>query len=117
MSGWWSVVSGGASPEQAEAVCRTLKKRFWPRYPAGQGTICESSNYWLTKGLLRYGRREMAEEIALGVLELMSIVYQKDHTIYEGYRLNEPEHGCGRRHDLETGQSDPARGLHSGRHA
>ena len=100
ISGWWSIISGGVTAEQARAVCEVLKDQFWPRYPAGQGSICESSNYWLSKGLMRYGRKGMAEEVALKVLELMSRVYQKDHAIFEGYQLDEPEHGCGRRYDM-----------------
>lgn len=117
--GCWSsflpLWAGIPTPEQAERVVKENlldEKSFWARYgirslskyekmyrivgtgnpSSWQGGVWILSNYFVFKGLLRYGYTDKARELAQKTIELLQADYTKNGGFHEYY---DPETGAG----------------------
>ena len=109
---FWPLVSGMASAEQADRMCRLLEdpallggerpcvslSRSDPDFNAEtghywRGSIWVPTAYAAIKGIERYGHYELAERTARNILLHMSRTYREyePHTIWECYNPNRPE--------------------------
>jgi len=107
IGGFWPMLAGVASVEQAERLIAHLKneKEFWrkivfPTLSADEDEYHEYGDYWrgavwaptnvmVIKGLENYGYDELAAEATEKYLAGMYEVYQKTGTVYENYA---PDH-------------------------
>ncbi|MFH1613542.1 MAG: trehalase family glycosidase [Planctomycetota bacterium] len=105
IAGFWPLVAGICSDEQADWLVKHLlnPKEFWSEMPVPstsldsegfcydmwRGPVWLSQNYWVLKGLLRYGYRDVAAELARRSLCAAEAVFKADKRIYEFYNPRE----------------------------
>ena len=103
VAAFWTLLAGVASPEQADALAGELRdpKSFGRRHrvpttPADQDGFDPAGRYWrgsvwspintmVIRGLERYGRRDLAREIALEDLRIVAEVFRNTGTVWENY--------------------------------
>ena len=103
IAAFWTLLAGVASAEQADALVAELKdpKTFGryhrvPTVPADQPAYNPAGGYWrgavwsptdtmIIRGLERYGKRELAREIAMEHLGRVAEVFAKTGTVWENY--------------------------------
>ena len=107
VAAFWTLLAGVASPEQADALAAELRnpqsfgrKHRVPSTPADQvgfdpaggywrGAVWPSTNTMVIRGLERYGKHDLAREIALEHLRMVGEVFRNDR-----HRLGELRPGC-----------------------
>lgn len=110
-SGFWPLVAGVASKEQAARLVRHLKdpKEFWRPFvfptlaadekeynPLGgywHGSVWAPTNYAIIKGLERCGEEEFAAEASEKYLAAMAEVFKKTGTVWENYAPESMDRG------------------------
>ncbi len=103
IAGFWTLVAGVASKEQAKALASELnnpetfkrthrvptlaanEKKYDVLGDQWRGGVWSPTNTMVVKGLERYGFRDLAREIVFNHLENMVAVYKKDGFIWENY--------------------------------
>ncbi|MDP6116660.1 MAG: trehalase family glycosidase, partial [Planctomycetota bacterium] len=103
IAGYWVLLSGVATPEQADALAAELSnpKTFGrphrvPTLAADQAGYHEYGDYWkgavwaptemmVVRGLERYGKHDLAREIAMEHLSHIGTVFEKTGTVWENY--------------------------------
>ena len=106
VAAYWSLVSGVADTEKAEALVANLKnpatfgtKNLVPTLAGDEENFSELGDYWcgsvwaptttmVIEGLNKYGYHELATEVALNHIELVAKVYEETGTIWENYAPN-----------------------------
>ncbi len=100
--GFWPVVVGAATPEQAARVVEEHlmnPRRFFTPHPIStlaredprfelrmwRGPVWNSMTYWAARGCLRYGHRESACRILEHALDQSARVFAETGTIWEFY--------------------------------
>jgi len=103
IAAYWALLAGVASAEQAEALAAELgnARTFGRRHrvptvpadqegfdPAGgywQGAVWSPTNTMVIRGLERYGKHELARQIALEHLRIVGEVFLATGTVWENY--------------------------------
>jgi hypothetical protein len=104
IAAYWTLLAGVASsPEQADALAAELcnpasfgRKHRVPTTPADQAGFDPAGGYWrgavwsptntmVIRGLERYGKRDLAREIALEHLRTVGEVFRTTNTVWENY--------------------------------
>jgi len=103
IAAFWTHLAGVASPEQADALAAELcnprsfgRRQRVPTTPADQAGYDSAGGYWrgavwaptntmVIRGLERYGKRDLASEIALEHLRRVAEVFQETGTVWENY--------------------------------
>lgn len=103
IAGFWTLLAGVASKEQAKALADELnnpetfkrthrvptlaanEKKYDVLGDQWRGGVWSPTNTMVVKGLERYGYDELAREIVFNHLENMVAVYKKDGFIWENY--------------------------------
>jgi glycogen debranching enzyme len=103
IAAYWTLLAGVASNEQADALAAHLKnpKTFGRKHrvptcsadvkefrPAGgywRGAVWAPTNTMVIRGLERYGKHDLAKEIALEHLDRVAQVFEKTGTVWENY--------------------------------
>jgi hypothetical protein len=103
IAAYWTLLAGVASPEQADALAAELcnpasfgRKHRVPTTPADQAGFDPAGGYWrgavwaptntmVIRGLERYGKHDMAREIALEHLRIVGEVFRMTGTVWENY--------------------------------
>ncbi len=103
IAAFWTLLAGVASPQQADALAAELRNQNSfgrlhrvPTTPADQQGFDPAGGYWrgavwpptntmVIRGLERYGKNDLAREIALEHLERIGEVFQKTGTVWENY--------------------------------
>lgn len=99
IAGFWPLVCGVADGEQARVVVGHLRNpdSFWAEHPVPsvaldeaqhspdcwRGPVWASQNLWIILGLIRYGYRDTAGELALKTAQMVSGVLKAYGRIYE----------------------------------
>jgi glycogen debranching enzyme len=118
IAGFWTLLAGVASPEQADALAAELRnpnsfgrRHRVPTTPADQEGFDPAGGYWrgsvwaptntmVIRGLERYGKHELAREIALEHLQRMGEVFQTTGTVWENYSPDRPVPGTPSKSDF-----------------
>jgi len=103
VAAFWTLLAGVASPEQADALAAELRnpqsfgrKHRVPSTPADEagfdpaggywrGAVWPSTNTMVIRGLERYGKHDLAREIALEHLRIVGEVFRATGTVWENY--------------------------------
>ena len=103
VAAFWTLLAGVASPEQADDLAAELRspqsfgrKHRVPSTPADQagfdpaggywrGSVWPSTNTMIIRGLERYGKHDLAREIALEHLRMVGEVFGTTGTVWENY--------------------------------
>ena len=103
IAAFWTLLAGVASPERADALAAELKnpqsfgrKHRVPTTPADQDGFDPAGGYWrgavwaptntmVIRGLERYGKHDLAREIALEHLRTVGEVFSATGTVWENY--------------------------------
>ena len=103
IAAYWTLLAGVASPEEANALASELRnpRTFGrlhrvPTVPADQEGYDPGGGYWrgavwsptdtmVIRGLERYGKHDLAREIALEHLRRVAEVFQATGTVWENY--------------------------------
>jgi hypothetical protein len=111
IAAYWTLIAQVASPQQAAALARELKKPatfgrrnltptcaatdpvFNPRGGYWQGAVWAPTTTMVMRGLENYGYRALAHEIAFNHLRMMTDVYRATGTIWENYAPDSAEPG------------------------
>ena len=110
IAGFWPLLAGVASPQQAAALAASLapgapfgtRHRVptcasdEPGYRAGvywQGAVWAPTNTMVIRGLERYGHDRLAREIALEHLDTAAATFRATGTIWENYSPDGPARG------------------------
>jgi hypothetical protein len=118
VAAFWTLLAGVASPEQADALAAELRnpqsfgrKHRVPSTPADQagfdpaggywrGSVWPSTNTMVIRGLERYGKHDLAREIALEHLRMVGEVFQTTGTVWEDYAPDAAKPGNPAKGDL-----------------
>jgi hypothetical protein len=117
IAGFWPLLAKAAPPAQSAALIRHLTdpKTFGtphrvptcaadePAYRAGlywQGAVWAPTDTMVIRGLERYGERELARQIAIEHLAIVSATFQAEGTIFENYSPVEARPGKPARRDF-----------------
>jgi hypothetical protein len=111
IAAYWTLLAGVASLEQADALAAELRnpRSFGrlhrvPTTPADQegfdplggywqGAVWAPTNTMVIRGLERYGKHELAREIALEHLRKVAEVFRSTGTVWENYAPDQPKPG------------------------
>jgi glycogen debranching enzyme len=111
IAAFWTLLAGVASPEQADALVVELRnpnsfgrRHRVPTTPADQEGFDPAGGYWrgavwaptntmVIRGLERYGKNDLAREIALEHLQRMGEVFETTGTVWENYSPDHPTQG------------------------
>ena len=103
IAAYWTLLAGVASPEQADALAAELRnpstfgrRHRVPTVPADQKGFDPTGGYWrgavwsptstmVIRGLERYGKYDLAAEIALEHLKRIAEVFRATGTLWENY--------------------------------
>jgi hypothetical protein len=103
VAAFWTLLAGVALPEQADALAAELRnpecfgrKHRVPTTPADQAGFDPAGGYWrgavwsptntmVIRGLERYGKHDLAREIALEHLRTVGDVFKTTGTVWENY--------------------------------
>ena len=103
IAAFWTLLAGVASPQQADALAAELRNpqsfgrmHRVPSTPADQagfdpaggywrGSVWPSTNTMVIRGLERYGKHDLAREIALEHLRMVGEVFRTTGTVWENY--------------------------------
>jgi dienelactone hydrolase len=103
VAAYWTLLAGVASPEQADALAAELRnpqsfgrRHRVPTTPADQDGFEPAGHYWrgsvwwpintmVIRGLERYGKHDLAREIALEDLRIVNEVFRNTGTLWENY--------------------------------
>ncbi|MFH1615129.1 MAG: trehalase family glycosidase [Planctomycetota bacterium] len=116
---FWPMVWGVASQQQAKRMVEHLlnPKEFWTPLPVPTVAIDEptfsldmwrgptwiSQNFWIARGLKRYGYHKVAAELAIRTLNMLTSVFMKYNKVYEFYNPFEPDVDKLTRKNIPTG--------------
>ena len=118
VAAFWTLLAGVASPEQADALAAELRnpqsfgrKHRVPSTPADQsgfdplggywrGSVWPSTNTMVIRGLERYGKHDLAREIALEDLRIVGEVFRTTGTVWENYAPDAAKPGKPAKADL-----------------
>jgi hypothetical protein len=118
VAGFWVLLAGVATPEQAGDLVAELNnpKTFGrpyrvPSLAADQPGYDKNGGYWrgdvwpstdtmVIRGLENYGKHDLAREIALEHLKELGIVFEKTGTVWENYLADIPSQGKQSKPDL-----------------
>jgi len=111
VAAYWTLLAGVASAEQADALAAELRnpKTFGRRHrvpttPADQDGFNPTGGYWrgavwaptntmVIRGLEKYGKEELAKEIALEHLRIVGGVFKATGTVWENYAPDDAKPG------------------------
>jgi hypothetical protein len=111
IAGFWTLLAGVAAAEQGDALAAELRnpnsfgrRHRVPTTPADQEGFDPAGGYWrgsvwaptntmVIRGLERYGKNQLAREIALEHLQRIGEVFQKTGTLWENYSPDHPTQG------------------------
>ena len=103
VAAFWTLLAGVASPEQADALAAELRNpqsfgrmHRVPTTPADQAGFDPAGGYWrgavwaptntmVIRGLERYGKHDLAREIAMEHLRMVGEVFRTTGTVWENY--------------------------------
>jgi hypothetical protein len=103
VAAFWTLLAGVALPEQADALAAELRnpesfgrKHRVPTTPADQAGFDPAGGYWrgavwsptntmVIRGLERYGKHDLAREIAVEHLRTVGDVFKTTGTVWENY--------------------------------
>jgi glycogen debranching enzyme len=103
IAAYWTLLAGVASPEQADALAAELEnpstfgrkhrvpttpadeKGFDPKGGYWRGAVWSPTNTMVVRGLERYAKHDLANEIALEHLGRVAEVFQATGTVWENY--------------------------------
>jgi glycogen debranching enzyme len=111
VAAFWTLLAGVASPEQADALAAELRNpasfgrlHRVPTTPADQTGFDPAGGYWcgavwaptntmVIRGLEKYGKHALAQEIALEHLQTVGKVFKTTGTVWENYAPDAPKPG------------------------
>jgi glycogen debranching enzyme len=115
---FWTLLAGAAGPRQVEALVAELRnpKTFGrlhpvPTVPADEPAFDPKGGYWkgavwppvntmVVRGLERNGQRELAEQIALEHLHVITRIFKETGTVWENYAPDAAKPGAPAKRDL-----------------
>lgn len=103
---FWPLAMGVATDQQASDLVSHIQntREFWTALPLAtlamnepahgndmwRGPVWLSQNYWLAKGLIRYGYKPLAVKLARETLAGVDAIFQQTGKIFEFYHPHEP---------------------------
>ena len=118
IAAFWTLLAAVASPPQADALAAELcnprsfgRQHRVPSTPADQGGFDPAGGYWrgavwpstntmVIRGLERYGKHDLAREIALEDLRIVGEVFRTTGTVWENYAPDAAKPGKPAKRDL-----------------
>ncbi len=118
VAAFWTLLAGVAAPEQADALAAELcnpqsfgRRHRVPSTPADQPGFDPAGGYWrgsvwsptntmVIRGLERYGKTDLARQIALEHLRMVGEVFRTTGTVWENYAPDAAKPGQPSKGDL-----------------